>query len=93
MNTLRGRGVSARDVVAQAAFAIGVSDWRAGAPLREGDSLPPLVGLPDSPANRARTYETGRLVAAYARDRRRGINAATALAAKAAGYIPGWRRP
>ena len=88
MNITRPRGLSASMAVAQDAFAIGVSDWRAGAPFRDGNALPALIGVADSIGNRERIYEIGRLVAAFARARRRRVNAATARAAKAAGYIP-----
>ena len=86
-NLLRARGVSASAAVQQSAFRVGVEDWRNGRPLRRGSDLPPLDGISDSVANRERIYETGRLVAMYARHRHRTVNAATAIAAKRDGYI------
>ncbi len=88
-NILSSRGVSASAAVQQSAFRIGVEDWRRGRPFRCGHDLPPLVGISDSMANRERIYETGRLVAIYARHRHRTVNAATAIAAKRDGYISG----
>lgn len=88
VNLSSPRGVSAYDAVYQAAFRIGAADWRDGRPFRSGDDLPPLEGIKDSIGNRQRIYEIGRLTAAFARSKRRKIDAATAKAAKRAGFIP-----
>jgi len=88
VNLSSPRGVSAYDAAYQMAFKIGAADWRAGRAFRSGDDLPPLEGIKDSIVNRQRIYEIGRLTAAFARAKRRKINAATAQAAKRAGFIP-----
>lgn len=87
-NVVSPRRVSTYDAVYQMAFKIGAADWRGGRPFRSGHDLPPLVGIKDSICNRQRIYEIGRLTAAFARAKRRKINAATAQAAKRAGFIP-----
>lgn len=85
-NVRSPRGLSSHDAVRQRAFTLGVEDFRKGRPIR--DDLPPLDGIKDTPGNRQRVYETGRLVALYCRQRRRTLNAAAARAAKKAGYLP-----
>lgn len=87
-NIISPRGTAASDVVMQDAFRLGVEDYRAGRPLNTSADLPPLVGIKDGPGNRQRIYETGRLVAAFARIKRRKINAATAMSAKLQGFLP-----
>ena len=86
-NMLSVRGVSASGAVQQAAFRIGVDDWRKGRPMRSGHELPPLVGITDGISNRERIYEIGRFIAIYARRYRRAVNRATAIAAKRDGYF------
>lgn len=76
------------DAVRQAAFQVGVDDWRAGRAFAEADAIPALDGIADTAGNRQRIYETGRLVAAFARARRRKIDANAARAAKREGYLP-----
>ena len=85
-NTVNPRGLGAHTAIAEAAFRKGVDDFRGGRPF--ADDLPPLTGCKDTICNRQRLYETGRLVAAFARAKRRKITAATAVAAKKEGYIP-----
>lgn len=87
VNLVRPRGVTAHEACAEAAFRAGVDDWRAGKPPRE-DDLPALIFGNDNISNRQRIYESGRLVAAFARHKRRAVNPATAIAAKIQGYLP-----
>ena len=87
-NMQNPRGTSVQDILRQAAFRLGAKDYREGRGLREGDDLPELDGLPDNIRNRQRIYETGRLVAVYARLKRQPINAATVRAAAAERYVP-----
>lgn len=86
-NIVSPRGVGASDILMQPAFHLGVDDFRAGRPLRD-DELPNLVGFKDTANNRQRIYETGRLVAAFARIKRRKIDASTCRAAKREGFMP-----
>lgn len=84
-NTVSPRGLGAHTAIAEAAFQKGVDDFRAGRPL--ADDLPALTGCKDTIGNRQRLYETGRLVAAFARAKRRKIDPSTAIAAKKQGYL------
>jgi len=86
-NLVRPRGVTAHEVCGEPAFHVGVDDWRSGLPPREYD-LPPLIYGRDNLSNRQRIYETGRLVAAFARAKRRKVDPSTAIAAKKQGYLP-----
>ena len=85
-NIIRPRGVSALDVMHEAAFQRGVEDYRANRPL--ADDLPPLTATRDSIGNRQRIYETGRIAAAFARVTRRKISAALLRQAKKEGALP-----
>lgn len=75
-------------VMQQPAFRLGVDDYRKGRPFSPDDGLPPLDGIPDLMSNRQRQYETGRLVAAFCRHRRRTLNADAIRAARKEGYLP-----
>ena len=87
-NTPNPRRMAACDAVRQRAFRLGVDDWRARRPLAEADAIPALDGIPDTAGNRQRVYEVGRLVAAFARSKRRKIDANAVRAAKREGYLP-----
>lgn len=87
-NTAKPRGISATELIGEAGFHAGAADWKAGRPFAADADLPALKWMPDLMCNRQRVYELGRLVAAFARLKRRSITAATVRAAKREGFLP-----